>query len=63
MGFKGALFGNAKTACMYHRTDVCLAEKEHEFIERLNARGEISPELLTPNGTVRNLIREHPGLK
>ncbi len=40
-----------------------LSKKEYEFIERLNTRGEISPELLTSDTRLQDLIREHPGLK
>jgi hypothetical protein len=40
-----------------------LTKKELEFIERLNGRSEISPELLTSDTALQDLIREHPGLK
>lgn len=40
-----------------------LTAKEREFIERLNERGEIVPELLTDEPALREIIREHPGLK
>ena len=40
-----------------------LSEKEREFIESLNVRGEVLAELLTPDSALQNVIREHPGLK
>jgi len=40
-----------------------LATNEREFIERLNEYGEIVPELLTDEPALREIIREHPGLK
>ena len=40
-----------------------LSKEEYEFIDRLNSRGEISPELLTTDQALQDLIREHPGLK
>ena len=40
-----------------------LAKHEYEFIERLNTRGEIAPELLTSDHPMQDLIRDHPGLK
>ncbi len=40
-----------------------LARAEREFIERLNDKGEIMPELLTGDEAMRAIIREHPGLK
>lgn len=40
-----------------------LNKHEHEFIDRLNTRGEIVPELLTPDHQMQDLIRGHPGLK
>lgn len=36
--------------------------KEIEFLDRLNERGEIVPELLTGNESLRATIRSHPGL-
>jgi hypothetical protein len=35
---------------------------EREFLSRLNERGEIAPELLTRDGDMQALIRNHPGL-
>jgi predicted nucleotidyltransferase component of viral defense system len=40
-----------------------LSKEEYEFIDRLNGRGEISPELLTSERRLQGLILEHPGLK
>jgi hypothetical protein len=40
-----------------------LAKDEYEFIERLNTRGEIAPELITSDHPMQDLIRDHPGLK
>ena len=39
-----------------------LAENEGEFIERLNTRGEIVPELLTSDDGLRKKISSLPGL-
>ncbi len=39
-----------------------LEANEQDFLERLNDRGEIIPELLTDDTRLRNLIRSHPGL-
>jgi hypothetical protein len=39
-----------------------LKEKEIEFLNRLNERGEIVPELLTSDDSLRATIRSHPGL-
>jgi hypothetical protein len=36
---------------------------EREFIERLNDRGEIAPELLTGDGAMQTALREHPALR
>ncbi len=35
---------------------------EEEFLERLNGRGEIAPELLTTDERLQSVIRAHPGL-
>jgi hypothetical protein len=40
-----------------------LAPHEVEFLDRLNDRGEVVPELLTADSDIRAIIREHPGLK
>jgi predicted nucleotidyltransferase component of viral defense system len=40
-----------------------LAPNEREFIERLNEKGDIVPELLTSDEVVQATIREHPGLR
>jgi predicted nucleotidyltransferase component of viral defense system len=40
-----------------------LAANEHEFIELLNDRAEIVPELLTSDAGLQGIIRDHPGLK
>jgi hypothetical protein len=37
-------------------------ENESEFLDRLNAKGEIAPELLTSDERLREVIRTHPGL-
>jgi predicted nucleotidyltransferase component of viral defense system len=39
-----------------------LAEPEREFLERLNGKGEIEPELLTNDRQLRDIILTHPGL-
>ena len=39
-----------------------LTSQEREFIERLNERGEIAPELLTHDSALQATIREHPAL-
>jgi predicted nucleotidyltransferase component of viral defense system len=36
---------------------------EMEFLEHLNDRGEIVPELLTTNAPMQQLLRDHPGLR
>jgi predicted nucleotidyltransferase component of viral defense system len=40
-----------------------LAERELEFIERLNVDGRIHPELLTDDPVLQGIIREQPGLR
>jgi predicted nucleotidyltransferase component of viral defense system len=40
-----------------------LEARELQFLERLNAAGEIAPELLTADPTMQATIREQPGLK
>jgi len=40
-----------------------LALNEMEFLDQLNDRGEIAPELLTDNSDMQTTIREHPGLR
>lgn len=40
-----------------------LRADEREFIERLNDRGEIAPELLTGDGAMQAALREHPALR
>ena len=39
-----------------------LTDQEGEFLERLNARGEIVPNLLTDDERLQNIIRSHPGV-
>ena len=39
-----------------------LTSQEREFIERLNERGEIAPELLTHDSALQATICEHPAL-
>jgi predicted nucleotidyltransferase component of viral defense system len=39
-----------------------LSKNELRFIEELNARGDLLPELLTSDRTLQGRIREHPGL-
>ena len=39
-----------------------LSTQEREFIERLNDRGEIMPELLTNDSGMQATIRDHPAL-
>lgn len=39
-----------------------LTNEEREFLERLNALGEIAPELITNDEGLRNIIGTHPGL-
>ena len=39
-----------------------LTADEREFLTRLNDRGEIASELLTHDGEIQTLIRNHPGL-
>jgi predicted nucleotidyltransferase component of viral defense system len=40
-----------------------LTDREREFLERLNGKGEISPELLTEDERLRDILRMHPGLR
>lgn len=40
-----------------------LTPGEREFIERLNGRGEIAPELLTSDAAMVSAIRQHPALR
>ncbi len=40
-----------------------LTTNETEFIERLNDKGEIVPELITDDAIIQSIIREHPGLR
>jgi len=40
-----------------------LTPEEHEFIERLNDRGDIAPELLTSDFGMQRVLREHPALR
>jgi len=37
--------------------------EEAEFLDRLNDRGEVVPELLTADGQMQRLLRGHPGLR
>jgi predicted nucleotidyltransferase component of viral defense system len=39
-----------------------LTDREREFLERLNGKGEILPEVLTDDEPLREIIRTHPGL-
>lgn len=39
-----------------------LQDREFEFLERLNGRGELAPELLTDDQTLKEKLRGHPGL-
>ena len=39
-----------------------LADQEREFLERLNGKGEILPDVLTDDERLRDIIRTHPGL-
>lgn len=39
-----------------------LHQPELEFLERLNGRGEIAPELLTDDSALQAILRGHPGL-
>jgi predicted nucleotidyltransferase component of viral defense system len=45
------------------RSVLPLQAHELEFIERLNGKGEIVPELLTEDAALQALISDHPGLK
>ncbi len=40
-----------------------LTPDEHEFIQRLNDRGDIAPELLTADSGMQRVLREHPALR
>lgn len=40
-----------------------LRAEEAEFLERLNERGEIAPELLTADAEMQQRLRGHPGLR
>ena len=40
-----------------------LADNELQFLEQLNDRGEIVPDLLTDDADVQHRIRSHPGLR
>jgi predicted nucleotidyltransferase component of viral defense system len=39
-----------------------LTDQEREFLERLNGKGQIFPEVLTDDERLREIIRTHPGL-
>jgi predicted nucleotidyltransferase component of viral defense system len=39
-----------------------LTEQEREFLEQLNGKGDIIPELLTGDPVMQEIIRSHPGL-
>lgn len=39
-----------------------LADHELDFLERLNGRGEVVPDVLTEDQRMRDIIRSHPGL-
>ncbi len=39
-----------------------LADNELEFLERLNGKGEVVPDLITDDQRIRDIIRVHPGL-
>jgi hypothetical protein len=39
-----------------------LEPQEREFLDRLNDRGEIAPELLTDDAALQVILRSHPGL-
>jgi predicted nucleotidyltransferase component of viral defense system len=45
------------------KTVLPLTAEEHEFIARLNDRGDIAPELLTSDPAMQVTIREHPALR
>ena len=38
------------------------ADHEREFLERLNGKGEVVPDVLTDDQRMRDIIRAHPGL-
>lgn len=40
-----------------------LTAAEREFIERLNGRGEIAPELVTGDAAMQTTLRTHPALR
>jgi len=40
-----------------------LEPEEWDFLDRLNGRGEIVPELLTDDARLQDLLRTHPGLR
>lgn len=40
-----------------------LTGEEREFVDRLNARGEIAPDLLTSDPAMQTLVRGHPALR
>ena len=40
-----------------------LEANERAFLDDLNDRGEITPELLTEDVRLQDLVREHPGLR
>ena len=39
-----------------------LRDREREFLELLNGKGVVAPELLTDSPTLQALLRTHPGL-
>jgi len=39
-----------------------LTDREREFLERLNGKGEILPEVLTDDKRLQDIVRTHPGL-
>ena len=39
-----------------------LADHELDFLDRLNGKGEVVPEVLTDDQRMRDIIRAHPGL-
>ena len=39
-----------------------LTDREREFLERLNGKGEILPAVLTDDERLQDIVRTHPGL-
>ena len=53
----------AAESCEFLSAVLPLRPEEREFLEHLNERGEIVPELLTGDWAMQRLLCGHPGLR